>query len=76
MASLASGDWIRAAPESADPRATGVGKSFLACALGNQACRQGLSALYLRAPRLFEELRICHADGSYANASPASPRPT
>ena len=45
---------------------TGVGKSYLACALGNQACRQGLSVLYLRAPRLIEELRISHADGSYA----------
>ena len=41
--------------------ATGCGKTFLACALANQACRQGLSALYVRAPRLFEELNLCHA---------------
>ena len=37
----------------------------LACALAHQACRQGLSALYVRAPRLFEELNLCHADGSF-----------
>ena len=37
----------------------------MACALAHQACRQGLSALYLRAPRLFDELSLCHADGSF-----------
>jgi hypothetical protein len=66
MASLASGDWIRAHQNLLICGPTGVGKSYLACALGNQACRQGLSVLYLRAPRLIEELRISHADGSYA----------
>ena len=45
--------------------ATGCGKTYLACALAHQACRQGLSALYVRAPRLFEELNLCHADGSF-----------
>ena len=45
--------------------ATGCGKTYLACALAHQACRQGLSALYLRAPRLFDELSLCHADGSF-----------
>ena len=45
--------------------ATGSGKSYLACALGHQACRNGLSVLYVRAPRLFEELNLCHADGSF-----------
>lgn len=45
--------------------ATGCGKTFLACALAHQACRQGLSALYMRAPRLFEELGLSHADGSF-----------
>jgi DNA replication protein DnaC len=44
---------------------TGSGKTYLACALAHQACRQGLSALYVRAPRLFEELNLCHADGSF-----------
>jgi len=44
---------------------TGCGKTYLACALAHQACRQGLSARYLRMPRLFETLRIAQADGSY-----------
>lgn len=44
---------------------TGCGKSWLACALGNQACRQGLSVLYVRLPRFLEDLTLAHADGSY-----------
>lgn len=44
---------------------TGVGKSYLACALAHKACLQGYSALYLRLPRLFEELRLAKADGRY-----------
>src|SRR5207244_10195133 len=44
---------------------TGTGKSYLACALAQQACRRGYRALYRRAPRLYEELTLAHADGSY-----------
>ena len=44
---------------------TGVGKTWLACALGQQACRQGFSVLYHRVPRLTEALRMAHADGSF-----------
>jgi DNA replication protein DnaC len=44
---------------------TGCGKSWIACALGQQACRQGLSVRYIRVARLLEDLRIAHADGSY-----------
>ncbi len=40
--------------------------AWLSCALGNAACRQGLSVAYVRTPRLFEELRIAHGDGSFA----------
>jgi DNA replication protein DnaC len=65
LASLASCDWIRGAHNLLIHGATGCGKTFLACALAHQACRQGLSALYLRAPRLFDELSLCHADGSF-----------
>ena len=65
LASLASCDWIRLGQNLLIHGATGCGKTFLACALAHQACRQGLSALYLRAPRLFEELGLCHADGSF-----------
>ena len=45
--------------------ATGAGKSWLACALGNQACRQGFSVMYVRVPRLVEQMRIAHGDGSF-----------
>ena len=45
--------------------ATGVGKTYLVCALGQQACRQGYRAIYRRLSRLFEELTLAHADGSY-----------
>jgi DNA replication protein DnaC len=43
---------------------TGSGKSFLACAFAQKACRDGYSALYLRAPALFRELALARADGS------------
>src|SRR5713101_8382555 len=45
--------------------ATGVGKSFIACALAHQACRKGYRAGYRRASRLFHELALARADGSY-----------
>jgi DNA replication protein DnaC len=45
--------------------ATGTGKSYVACALAHQACRKGFRAMYRRAPRLFDELRLARADGSY-----------
>jgi len=44
---------------------TGVGKSYIACALGNLAARSGYSVLYLRAPRLFETLLQSKGDGSH-----------
>jgi len=65
LTSLASCDWIRANQSVLIQGATGCGKTYLACALAHQACRQGLSALYVRAPRLFEEFNLCHADGSF-----------
>ena len=46
--------------------ATGTGKTFLSCALGEQACTQGYRVLYTRLPRLLEELTLAHADGTYA----------
>ena len=65
MASLAGCDWIRQTHNLCITGPTGCGKTWLACALGNQACRQGMSVLYLRLPNLFEQLRISHGDGSY-----------
>ncbi len=44
---------------------TGIGKSYLACALGHKACLEGYTVRYLRLPRLFEELRLAKADGRY-----------
>jgi DNA replication protein DnaC len=46
--------------------ATGVGKSYLASALGQAGCRRGLRVMYRRMPRLFEELALAKADGTYA----------
>lgn len=65
IATLTACDWIRVGQNLLIQGATGCGKTFLACALAHQACRQGLSALYVRAPRLFEELTLAHADGSF-----------
>ena len=65
LAALGSGDWIRHHHNCLITGPTGSGKTWLACALGNAACRQGFSVLYVRLPRLFEELRIAHGDGSF-----------
>src|SRR3954447_1185985 len=45
---------------------SGVGKSWLACALGHRACRDNLSVLYQRIPRLFSDLALARGDGRYA----------
>jgi len=65
LASLAGGEWIRSAHNVLICGATGCGKTWLACALGHNAARQGFSVLYARASRLIEELRIAHGDGSF-----------
>jgi DNA replication protein DnaC len=63
--SLALGEWVKAGHAVLITGATGAGKSWLACALAQHACRRGHSALYLRVPRLGEELRIRHANGTF-----------
>ena len=62
--SLALGDWVSAGHSVLITGPTGAGKSWLACALAQYACRRGQSALYLRVPRLGEELRIRHGNGT------------
>jgi DNA replication protein DnaC len=57
--------WVRAHQSVLITGATGTGKSYLACALANQACRRGFRVTYRRASRLFDELRLAHADGTY-----------
>lgn len=65
MTSLAGGDWLRRGHNVLITGATGVGKTWLACALAQQAARSGFTVLYVRAPRLLEELRVAHGDGSF-----------
>jgi len=62
---LSSQDWISHHRNVLLTGPTGVGKSYIACALGNFAARQGHTVLYLRAPRLFETLLQAKADGSH-----------
>jgi DNA replication protein DnaC len=63
---LAGGDWIRTHQVVLLVGPTGTGKTWLACALGQSACRQGHSVRYARMPRLLgEELVRARADGSY-----------
>ena len=57
--------WIRAKHNLILTGPTGVGKSWIACALAEKACREGLSALYCRVQRLAHELSIARADGGY-----------
>jgi DNA replication protein DnaC len=63
---LATGRWIAEHRNVLITGATGVGKTYLACALGQQACRQSHRTLYRRLPRLFQELALARADGTYA----------
>jgi DNA replication protein DnaC len=63
---LADCDWIRHHQHLIICGPCGVGKSWLACALGHKACREGFSVLYRRAPRLFAELATARGEGRLA----------
>lgn len=65
---LANPQWITAHHNVLISGPTGVGKSFIACALGNAAARDGYTVLYIRAPRLFETLQQSRGDGSHLKA--------
>ncbi len=71
---LATCQWIKEHQNVLITGATGVGKTYLACALAQQACRKGFRVVYRRASRLNEELALAHADGSYARVLAAFAR--
>ncbi len=65
MMQLASGQWIKEANNLLIIGPTGVGKTYLACALAHKACQLDYSALYFRLPRLLQQLDIAKGDGRY-----------
>ena len=62
--SLSTSQWVVSRHNVIISGPTGIGKSFLACAFAHQAVRDGYSALYFRASRLFQDLAVARADGS------------
>ena len=65
MLHRSTSDWIRRHENVIVTGPTGVGKSFVACALGHKACLNGFTARYFRLPRLLEELAVARAEGRY-----------
>lgn len=61
---LRAGAWVEQHRSCIISGPTGIGKTYLACALGHQACRDGFGTLYFRAPKLFRALQTSQADGS------------
>ena len=64
LRTLSSSDWVRQHQSVLLLGPTGIGKSWLACALAQKACRDGFSVLHKRTSELFRELTVAHADGS------------
>lgn len=65
VTALSSRTWLDKARNVIIEGPTGAGKTYLACALAQQACRNGFSTLYVRAPALFEDLSLAKADGRF-----------
>ncbi len=66
MMSLASCNWIRHHQNLLIAGPTGVGKTFLACAFAQKACREGFRTFYIRFPQFFYQIALARADGSYS----------
>ncbi len=67
MMNLLSCNWIQKHQNVLISGPTGVGKTFLACALAQKACREGFRTLYLRCPQFFYQIALARADGSYGS---------
>lgn len=65
LSQLSSCQWIKDHLNVILTGPTGIGKSYIACALAQNACRLGYKSLYMRLPRLFQELGIAKGDGRY-----------
>ena len=63
---LATCSWIKGHHNLIITGPTGVGKSYIGCALAHKACLEGYTSVYYRAPRLLSEIETAHADGRYA----------
>ena len=64
--SLALNQWVMSHHNILVTGPTGAGKSYLACALAQKACRDGYATLYQRVPRLLQEIAVSRLDGRYA----------
>ena len=62
---LSQNEWIRSNQNIIIVGPTGSGKTYIACSLGNSAVRQGIQTVYIRLPRLAQEMKIARADGSF-----------
>ncbi len=62
---LSQNEWVRSNQNIIIVGPTGAGKTYIACALGNAAVRQGIRTIYVRLPRLAQEMKIARSDGSF-----------
>jgi len=67
MRALLEGGWLERQQNITVTGPTGVGKTYLICALGHAACRQGYRVRYMRVPRLLDELTVSRGDGRYSS---------
>ena len=65
MRTLASSEWVRQHQNLLLIGPTGIGKTWLGCALAQKACRDGFTILHKRSSELFRELAVAHVDGSF-----------